>query len=60
MPIIFLSATAAAALTHAVEAAFAEGDLVTSENGGTSGTNEVAARIRARLEERPVASEIRA
>ena len=53
-------ATAAAALTHAVEAAFAEGDLVTSENGGTSGTNEVAARIRARLEQRPVATELRA
>jgi 3-isopropylmalate dehydrogenase len=53
-------ATAAAALTHAVEAAFAEGDLVTPENGGTAGTAEVAARIRARLEQRPVATELRA
>jgi 3-isopropylmalate dehydrogenase len=53
-------ATAAAALTHAVEAAFAEGDLVTPENGGPAGTAEVAARIRARLEQRPVATELRA
>ena len=51
-------ATAAAALTHAVEAAFAEGTLVTPENGGTSGTAEVTARIRARLEQRPVATEL--
>jgi 3-isopropylmalate dehydrogenase len=53
-------ATAAAALTHAVEAAFADGDLVTPENGGTAGTAEVATRIRARLEQRPVVTELRA
>jgi 3-isopropylmalate dehydrogenase len=49
---------AATELMRAVEEAFAEGDLVTPENGGTSGTAETAARIRARLEKRPVASEI--
>jgi 3-isopropylmalate dehydrogenase len=53
-------ATAAAALRHAVEDAFAEGGLVTPENGGTSGTDDVAGRIRARLEQRPVATVLRA
>lgn len=53
-------ARAAALLRQAVEDAFAEGGLVTSENGGTAGTAEVAARIRARLEQRPVITEVRA
>ena len=54
------SATAAALLRRAVEEAFADGGLVTPENGGTSGTADVAARIRARLEERQVATGQRA
>ena len=53
-------AAAAARLRHAVEDAFAEGDLVTPENGGRAGTADVAARIRARLERRPVVTELRA
>jgi 3-isopropylmalate dehydrogenase len=53
-------ATAAALLRHAVEDAFADGGLVTPENGGTSGTADVAGRIRARLEQRPFATELRA
>ena len=53
-------ASAAAALTQAVEAAFADGDLVTPENGGTSDTAEVTDRIRAQLEQRPVATGLRA
>jgi 3-isopropylmalate dehydrogenase len=51
---------AAAELTRAVEAAFAEGNLVTPENGGRSGTSEVTARIRAHLDERPVVTELQA
>ena len=51
---------AAGELTFAVEAAFGDGDLLTPENGGTSGTAEIAARVRAHLEARPVAPEIRA
>ena len=47
-------------LSDAVEAAFADGDLVTPENGGTSGTEDVAARVRARLEARRVVTELRA
>jgi 3-isopropylmalate dehydrogenase len=53
-------AAAGSLLRHAVEEAFAEGDLVTPENGGTAGTADVAARIRARLEQRPVATGLRA
>jgi 3-isopropylmalate dehydrogenase len=50
---------AAADLTQAVEAAFADGDLRTFENGGTSGTEQIAGRVRAHLERRPVASALR-
>jgi 3-isopropylmalate dehydrogenase len=53
-------ATAAALLRQAVEDAFAEGDLVTPENGGTAGTADVTARVRARLEQRAAVSELRA
>jgi len=41
---------AARDLRLAVEAAFAEGDLVTPENGGTAGTADVAGRVRAHME----------
>jgi len=37
---------AAAALTRAVEAAFADGALVPVEHGGTAGTTEIAERVR--------------
>jgi 3-isopropylmalate dehydrogenase len=40
---------AGAALTGAVEAAFAKGDLVTVEHGGTAGTADVANRVRAHV-----------
>jgi 3-isopropylmalate dehydrogenase len=40
---------AARLLTHAVDAAFAVGDLVGYENGGTAGTDEISARVRAHL-----------
>jgi 3-isopropylmalate dehydrogenase len=53
-------ATAAALLRQAVEDAFAEGDLVTPENGGTAGTADVTARIRVRLEQQPAITELRA
>jgi 3-isopropylmalate dehydrogenase len=42
---------AAAALVRAVEAAFAEGTMVTVENGGTAGTAVVTARVLRCLEE---------
>jgi 3-isopropylmalate dehydrogenase len=41
---------AAKALTQAVEAAFAPGDLVPTETGGTAGTHEIIARVTAALE----------
>ena len=40
---------AAANLTRAVESAFAPGDLVTCEQGGSAGTADVAARVLAAL-----------
>ncbi|HVV27794.1 MAG TPA: isocitrate/isopropylmalate family dehydrogenase [Rhizomicrobium sp.] len=42
---------AAAALTRAVEAAFAPGDLVSTETGGKAGTAEIIARVTAALEQ---------
>ncbi len=47
---------AARDLRHAVEAAFAEGDLVTPENGGSAGTAEIVGRVRAQLESLPAPS----
>ena len=41
---------AARDLRLAVEAAFAGGDLVTPENGGTAGTADIAGRVRAQME----------
>jgi 3-isopropylmalate dehydrogenase len=41
---------AAAMLTRAVEGAFAPGDLVPHENGGSAGTAEITARVFAALE----------
>jgi 3-isopropylmalate dehydrogenase len=41
---------AASMLTHAVEGAFAPGDLVPHENGGAAGTAEITARVFAALE----------
>ncbi len=52
--------SAATELTGAVEAAFGDGDLRSFENGGTSGTEAIASRVRAHLERRPVASTVRA
>ncbi len=46
--------SAATELSDAVEAAFGDGDLRSLENGGTSGTEEIASRVRAHLERRPV------
>ena len=43
-------ARAAAALTRAVEGAFADGSLLPVENGGTAGTAAIAGRVRQRLE----------
>jgi len=40
---------AALHLTRAVDSAFAAGDLVGCENGGTAGTDEISARVRAHL-----------
>jgi 3-isopropylmalate dehydrogenase len=42
---------AAGALVRAVEAAFADGTMVTAENGGTAGTATVTARVLRCLEE---------
>jgi 3-isopropylmalate dehydrogenase len=50
---------AAADLSGAVEAAFAEGDLVSAENGGSSGTAEIASRVRDCLGRRSPASPLR-
>jgi 3-isopropylmalate dehydrogenase len=50
---------AANELTRAVELAFAGGDLITTENGGTAGTELIASRIRAQLERQPLATELR-
>ena len=57
-----LSACSAAAteLTQSVEAAFGDGDLVSPENGGTSGTEKIALRVSEHLARRPVVSELRA
>jgi 3-isopropylmalate dehydrogenase len=41
---------AARDLRLAVEAAYAAGDLMTPENGGTAGTAEIASRVRAQME----------
>jgi 3-isopropylmalate dehydrogenase len=40
---------AAAHVTRAVDSAFAAGELVGYENGGTAGTDEISARVRAHL-----------
>jgi 3-isopropylmalate dehydrogenase len=40
---------AALQLTQAVDSAFAAGDLIGHENGGTAGTDEISARVRAQL-----------
>ena len=37
-------------LTRAIESAFADGDLVSRENGGTAGTAEISSRVRKHLE----------
>jgi len=41
--------SAARMLTHAIETAFATGDLVSTENGGTAGTETIIARVRKAL-----------
>jgi 3-isopropylmalate dehydrogenase len=51
--------SAATELTQALESAFGDGDLRSFENGGTSGTAQIASRVRAHLERRPVASALR-
>jgi 3-isopropylmalate dehydrogenase len=51
--------SAATELTEAVESAFGDGDLRSFENGGSSGTEQIASRVRAHLERRPVASALR-
>jgi 3-isopropylmalate dehydrogenase len=45
---------AAQVLTQAVEAAFAPGDLVSTETGGKAGTAEIMARVTAALEQEKV------
>lgn len=49
---------AAAELTLAVEAAFADGTLVPVENGGSAGTAEITARVRGCFEERRAGAEL--
>jgi len=46
--------SAGAALTQAVESAFGDGDLLSLEHGGASGTAQIAARVQAHLERLPV------
>jgi 3-isopropylmalate dehydrogenase len=41
---------AASMLTQAVEGAFAPGDLIPHENGGSAGTTEITSRVFAALE----------
>ncbi len=48
---------AATALTAAVEAAFAGGDLITRDNGGTAGTSAVTDRVARALDARGPASD---
>ena len=47
---------AAVLLDRAVAEAFAPGDLVSSENGGTAGTATITARVRAALEQQVAAA----
>jgi len=47
---------AAQALVRAVEAAFAPGDLVSTEAGGTAGTQEILSRVAAALEQLQVSA----
>jgi 3-isopropylmalate dehydrogenase len=48
---------AALHLTQAIDSAFAAGDLISYENGGTAGTDEISARVRAHLStSRPAAT----
>jgi 3-isopropylmalate dehydrogenase len=49
---------AARDLRTAIERAFARGDLLTPENGGTAGTLEVASRVREELESLPARSAV--
>jgi len=49
---------AALELTAAVERAFAAGDLVGAENGGTAGTAVIADRVRAQLKDLPLAATV--
>jgi 3-isopropylmalate dehydrogenase len=47
---------AAGTLVRAVEDAFGDGDLVPVESGGSAGTAEITARVRARLQASPAVS----
>ena len=49
---------AAAALSGAVKDAFADGTLVTGENGGTAGTADVTGRVQACLDHRLAEAEV--
>lgn len=45
---------AAQSLTRAVEAAFAPGDLISTETGGTAGTQQIVSRVAAALDQEKV------